>query len=101
MKKVFISGKMTGLTPEQYQMRFDEAACRLRTMGYEVFDPAEGGWIEQMKAAGQTYGEVLIETLKRLRECDAIYMLSNWKDSKGATVEHAYAEAIGMEMMYE
>jgi hypothetical protein len=33
--------------------------------------------------------------------CDAIYMLSDWRDSPGATSEHAYAKACQKEIIYE
>jgi len=33
--------------------------------------------------------------------CDAIYMLRGWRDSKGATAEHAVAKWIGLEIIYQ
>ena len=34
-------------------------------------------------------------------DCDGIYMLDNWKDSKGAKAEYYFADAIGLEIMFE
>ncbi len=101
MKKIFISGKMTGLTPEEYGARFGAAEERLKAQGYEVFNPSRPEWNDAMHEDGLTYGEILIIDFGKIREHDALYMLEGWKDSKGATAEHAFADAIGMEIMYE
>ncbi len=99
--KVFISGKMTGLTHEEFQAKFDAAAKKLQAMGYEIFNPSVSEWNDAMHDRGMSYGEILIEDLRKVQECDALYMLDNWKESKGATAEHAFADAIGMKIMYE
>ena len=98
--KVFISGKMTGLSHEEYQAKFDAAAQRLRAEGYEIFNPSVPQWNDAMHDSGMSYGDILIEDFKKIQECDALYMLDNWRDSKGATAEHAFATAIGMKIMY-
>jgi hypothetical protein len=36
-----------------------------------------------------------------LMDCDAVYLLSDWCDSKGAMLEKNIAETLGMEMIYE
>lgn len=99
--KVFISGKMTGLTEEEYRAKFGKAAEKLLAEGYEVFNPATPEWNDPMHDEGLSYGEMLILDFKKIQECDALYMLSNWQDSKGATAERAFADAIGLEIMYE
>jgi len=38
--------------------------------------------------------------LKIMLGCDAILMLPNWRNSKGATEEHEYAKLIGMPIYY-
>jgi len=39
--------------------------------------------------------------IKALVDCDAIYMLNNWRDSKGANVELNIAQGLGMEIIFE
>ena len=34
-------------------------------------------------------------------ECTAIYMMSDWEQSKGAKTEWALAKALGLEIYYE
>ena len=41
------------------------------------------------------------EDVKALCECDIIYMLSNWTDSKGAIIEHTIAMYLGLKVQYE
>jgi len=36
-----------------------------------------------------------------VQQCDAIYMLKGWRDSKGATAEHALAQWMGKRVVYE
>lgn len=99
--KVFISGKMTGLTPEEYGAKFSVAAKKLQAEGYEVFNPSVPEWNDRMHDDGLSYGDILINDFKKIMEYDALYMLDNWKESKGSTAEHAFANAIGMKIMYE
>lgn len=99
--KVFISGKMTGLTPEEYGAKFAVAAKKLQAEGYEVFNPSVPEWNDRMHDDGLSYGDILINDFKKIMEYDALYMLDNWKESKGSTAEHAFANAIGMKIMYE
>ncbi len=88
MKKVYISGPMTGYT-DHNRPAFDYAEKLLREHGYDVVNPAHNGlpetatWIEHMKA-----------DIKLLLECDAIYMLTGWGESKGAVVEHFIATSL-------
>lgn len=92
---------MTGLTEEEYQAKFARAAQKLTGAGYEVFNPAAPEWNDPMHEAGLSYGDMLILDFRKLQECDAIYLLSNWQSSKGSTAERAFADAIGLEIMYE
>lgn len=87
MKKIYVSGKITGLKIEDAQAKFAEAATRLKAMGHEPVNPMEHvpyhpewDWHDYMKA-----------DVKLICDCDAIYMLDNWHDSKGAIEEHRIA----------
>lgn len=99
--KVFISGKMTGLTKEEFKAKFNAAEEKVRAMGYEPFNPSTPEWNDTMHEAGLSYGDMLILDFKKIQECDALFMLDNWQDSKGATAERAFAAAIGLKIMYE
>lgn len=94
-KKIYISGKITGLTPDQAFSLFNNAELYLSERGYEVINPMtiphehDKSWLSYMR-----------NDLKALLDCEAIFMLYNWKDSKGAKVEHDLAESLGLEIIY-
>ncbi len=94
--KIYISGQVSGLTPEEYAPLFYAAATRLRAQGYTVINPLDNGvdpsapWKEQMKA-----------DIRLLLDCDAIFMLSNWELSTGATLEREIAKGLGLTVEYE
>lgn len=95
-KKIYISGQISGLTPDEYRANFLEAARQLHAQGYEVISPIFNGvdatqpWQVNMKA-----------DIRLLLECDAIYMLPNWELSNGATLEREIAKALGFVIEYE
>ena len=90
---IYISGRITGL-PNAKEL-FNEAELRLKAQGYKVVNPCNNGvnsdsWTAHMKA-----------DIKLLMDCDAIYLLSNWKQSEGARIERFIAWSLGYEMIKE
>ena len=89
--KVYISGPITGI---DFGNRFAFSCARsaLELCGYEVVDPSEvqlddeATWTDYMRA-----------DLKLLLDCDYIYMLEGWENSKGARLERELAENLGIE----
>ena len=43
----------------------------------------------------------LAKCMAMLRFCDCIYMLKNWENSLVAKAEKAFAEACGIQVLYE
>lgn len=92
--KVYISGKITGLPFEEVEDNFYHAQNRLEEEGFEVVNPLENGlpreaeWHEHVKA-----------DIRLLLECDTIYLLENWKESKGARIERDIAVALGYDIV--
>ena len=93
MKKIYISGPMTGL-PDLNFPAFHQAAKDLRAMGFDVVNPAEinadpsTGWQECMRA-----------DIKALCDCDTIAMLPGWQRSNGAHLEVHVAHRLGIEVV--
>lgn len=96
--KVYISGPMSGIKDENFPT-FNAAARALRTLGYEVVNPAEfkvdvtglegkGRWVKFLKA-----------DIKALMDCDGIVMLPGWQKSEGAKLEHYNAKALDLVIM--
>jgi hypothetical protein len=96
MKKVYISGKITGLPFDEVQAKFEAAKKFVTGLGHEAVSPLENGlhvdcpWIFHMRM------DIIM-----LLDCDAIYLLSDWCDSRGAMLEKNIAETLGIEMLYE
>lgn len=97
--KVYISGKITGLPKEEYMYNFNQAERFLKKRGYSVINPARVNG--ELPEDTTTYEEYMEVSLKLLSFCDAIFMLSDWTDSNGATIEWNYAMSHGIKAMYE
>ncbi len=94
--KIYISGQISGLTPEEYAPLFQTAEKRLKEQGYDVINPLNNG-----VAPGEPWQEHMKADIRLLLECDAIYMLPNWELSTGATLERNIAQTLGLEVLYE
>ena len=98
MKKVYLSGKIAGLPEEEYKQNFAQAA-----MDAIAFFPDEQVTIVNpaaLPAIHNSWADYLLRDLMLLKDCDAIVMLPNWMQSKGAMTEHAFAVGMGIEIEY-
>ena len=103
MKRIYIAGPMTG-KEDMNRAEFEKAHKHLenlyRYVGCRIVNPIEKaklwGWTEETLLP--SIADIL---LGYLVDCDAIYMLRGWQDSKGATAEHAVAKWIGLEIIYQ
>lgn len=92
--RIYVAGPMTGYPGLNFEA-FHQAALELRFAGNEVINPAEinpnldADWTGCMK-----------EDIKQLVDCDAIHMLPGWEQSKGASIEHYIAVALGLQVEY-
>jgi hypothetical protein len=94
-QKIYISGKITGLEPKQAFKKFEKAEEFLKNyLGYNVINP-----IKQCPQQ-ENWSDYMLKDIELLFDCDAIYMLSNWQDSKGARIEHAIAKELGLRILY-
>ena len=92
-KRFYISGPMSGL-PQCNFPAFHAAAARLRDQGYTVVNPAEFG-----EESGKTWEQYMRQDIKALCDCDTIYLLPGWHESKGAQLELHIAHRIGMQLV--
>lgn len=98
-KKGYISGRIKGLN--NFETIFKEAENFLLLFGYDVINPVTLGINLEAKIGREpTYKEYMKEDLKALLDCDIIFMLPNWKKSKGAKDEKRVAEITGIEIRY-
>ena len=86
---------MSGMTKEDYQKKFSNAEEYLGKLGFDVVNPST------VDSDIIPYNDLLWADLRILMSCDAIYMLDNWKNSKGAKAEYYFADAIGLDILFE
>jgi len=113
--KIYVAGPMRSIPLFNFPA-FNAAAAKLRAEGWLVFNPAErdnerhGTDISKGNATGdesiaaKEHGfdlrVALADDLNFIcREADAIALLPGWRESKGATAEHATALALGLRVI--
>jgi hypothetical protein len=126
MKRIYISGAVSDIDYTEAQARFNAAQAMLEARGgYEVVNPLniqkwavksiEKGLMGEdvlhieHKESGRCravspddlWRECMDVCLRELLRCDAIYMLNNWRTSKGARIELAVAVELGMEILIQ
>lgn len=92
--KVYISGPITN--KNNYRIDFYNRELLLKKMGYQVCNPAT--FSQEVESdilyrfgRKPTYNEYMKFAIKKLLDCDAITMLPDWQESKGATAERQIA----------
>ena len=105
--KVYISGKIgEEVLSAATREKFAKAEAYLREWDFDVFNPTTSGLgklADERAVQNGTdfYTEIMKLDLEQLQGCDAIYMLSDWKDSPGARRELAEASKLGLPIWYE
>lgn len=96
LKKVYISGPITGT--KDYLERFEriENELPLIHQGVEVINPAK---VNANLPESTTWEEYMRMSLCMLSMCDGIYMMEGWQQSRGATLEYAYAKGMGITVL--
>ena len=123
-KRIYISGAVSDIDYNEAQARFNAAQAALEARGgHEVVNPlslmkwgissAEIGFYGEIilynKETGRRravspdeyWRECMDVCLRELLRCDAIYMLNNWRTSRGARVELAVAVELGLEILIQ
>lgn len=100
-KLLFVSGAYTG-DVEKNIAKAEEVSIGLIRAGFHVVTPHKNiaGYekYEDGTLNKRTWMDMCFNILKR---CDAVYVMDNWKNSEGAKEEIAYAEKLGMIVLYE
>lgn len=86
--KIYISGKITG--DSNYKQKFKNAELFLRLAGFEVVNPAD------QKITGKPWAWYMRKDIAQLMECGAIFLLKDWKYSRGACLEYYIAKKVGL-----
>jgi hypothetical protein len=96
MKKIYISGQITGLPFDEVQTKFAAAERILTEQGYEAISPLKTGIPYNFPWENHIAMDIVL-----LIGCEAVYFLPDWNLSKGATLEKNIAELTGKTVIYE
>jgi hypothetical protein len=88
MKKIYLSGKITG--DEEYRIKFLRAENKLYNAGYYPVNPAA------FVLPGTPWEEAMRRVLALMLRCDGVALLFDWRGSKGAKIEERLARDVGM-----
>jgi hypothetical protein len=100
--KIYISGKISDIPEEEYKKKFKQAELEIKEMHdeydlpYECVNPCN-----LPHKPESTWEECMLLDIQHLFTCDSIYMLTDWKDSRGARIEHAIAIEKRMVILYQ
>jgi hypothetical protein len=94
--KIYIAGRIGGLTEDVYIPKFKDAELLLIKAGYEPINP-----VELPHLHNRSWKSYMIEDLNALKECGNIYMLDNWELSRGAKIEHWFAKRYNKNVIYQ
>lgn len=89
--KIYIAGAITN--NPTYKEDFKKAEEFIRSTGHRPFNP--------VLPEGSSYQFYIDRGLQELSKCDAIYMLENFEQSKGARLELRYAATVGLKIFDE
>lgn len=94
--KVYISGKITGLPYEVVEKKFYAAEMALKKLNHNPINPLKNGL-----GQSESWEKHMLRDIDLLINCDAILMLDDWEDSKGARMERRIAEKCGITILTE
>lgn len=97
-KKVYIAGKVSGLPIAETTMKFGKAQKELEAQGYEVVNPL-AVVCEQGDGFHTDWQTAMRLCIKELLHCDAIYLLPDFDQSKGARLEQRIARELEIEIL--
>jgi hypothetical protein len=93
--KVYISGKISGLELKEAIEKFSEAAQLAESIGLIPINPLDN--VDLTK----TWEQHMIKDIELLFQCQAIFLLDNWKESRGARIEKAISDELGLIQFHE
>lgn len=94
--KVYISGKISGLPIREAKERFDNAQALLESCGLAPVNP-----MSKEMPENATWEQHMVKDIELLLRCDAIYLMDNWADSRGAQIEYDIANRMKLEFIFE
>jgi hypothetical protein len=99
VRKIYLSGKITGLPIEKAQENFARAESEVIKLGWSIENIMNPMKLPHLH--DKSWEEYMREDLECLRSCHAIYMQKNWHGSKGSNLEFDEARKLKLEIIFE
>lgn len=96
---VYLSGKYSAGNIEENIRTARQAAIKLWNNGYFVICPHLNTAHFEVDCKA-SYDDYIDGDLRMIEGCDAIVMLSNWTESRGAKIEKDYAETNNIPVLF-
>ena len=90
---VYIAGKVSGMENEA-KLAFKIAEKELNLQGNDVINP-----MELEHDHDKTWQSYMRECISAMMKADALYLLPNWRESKGARIEVQLAHNLGIKIL--
>lgn len=105
-KKAMISQPMAGRDDEEIAVQREKAKRFLESHGYAFVDTwFAKQWRERDNGKSDEVSNVAVyflsRSIERMSYCNAVYFCKGWENARGCRIEHAVAEAYGLEILYE
>lgn len=104
-KIIYIAGKVTGEHPVTVMWKFQYNCYKLGKEsdadGILIYDWVVSPVHLDGIYIGIPHEEAMKICLEALSKCTHAFFLKDWKDSKGAQIEHQYCKENGIEIIYE
>lgn len=94
---VYVAGPISGIT--DFLERFQEGQMEVASLGHLPVNPLEV--CKKLVGGHHTWLDFMRADIRALLECDGIYCLRDWHQSRGARIEHFIAENLGMVVLYQ
>ena len=94
--KIYLAGKITGLHVRDYTESFNYWKKFFTKKGYKVVSP-----IDLPHNHPPDWKEFMKEYIKAMVDCDCLFAMNNWLDSKGARLEVEIARGLEIEIFWE
>lgn len=95
-QKVYVCGKITGLSPQEVEQNFVRCATVVWKSGFRPVNP-----VEIVNNPEANWAEAMGLVVPALLKCQGIYVQQNWKSSKGSIIEIMLAHAAGHFFLFE
>lgn len=94
--QIYISGQIIGLCEIEAEKRFQGAEELLKAIGLKPVNPLNNGLPKDA-----SWNDHMARDIQILSDCEAIFMLSNWRESRGARIEYEFAVGANKDVLFE